>query len=229
MYMNCARVTIQTTTTGRHRRALAARQDSMDSLPDMFVCNIGNGCTTIEEEDVQFPNPGSNVIYGTDAYSTVGGSGYSTSATATATGSTTSQPTNSSSTTTPTTLSRRTSGVSATSTSSAAAASASSSGSCTVGSFTCNSTSTFSQCVEDADGSTSYTYMGSVAAGTQCVNGTISAQNSGSCSTDGAIVCGSTGTTFYMCDHGGLIDMGSVADGTECVDGAIVYYASSSC
>src|SRR5271155_2994198 len=66
MYMDCARVEIQAPAPGRHRRAQHKRQNSMSSLPDMFVCNVNNGCTTIERQDVQFPDPGSNVVYGSD-------------------------------------------------------------------------------------------------------------------------------------------------------------------
>ena len=260
IYMNCARVTIQSSTAGRHRRALATRQNSMDSLPNMFVCNIGNGCTTIEEEDVIFPSPGSNVVSGTDAFQTQGGVGYSTSgvASATATGGSLSATGSAVATTMPTiaqvpsssttafaggsastaasysSTSQQTSSAIASSTSfatmtsSAAPASTSLSGPCTVGSFACNSATTFSQCVPDGDGSTSYTYMGSVAAGMQCVNGSFTQQNSGSCSPNGALVCDPSGGSFYMCDNGGLISMGAVAPGTECVDGEIVAASSES-
>lgn len=52
MYMNCAPVTI--TGSEGSSSALAA-------LPDMFVANIGNQCSTSEGTDVQFPNPGDSV------------------------------------------------------------------------------------------------------------------------------------------------------------------------
>lgn len=64
--------------------------------------------------------------------------------------------------------------------------------------------------------------MGPVAEGTICVNGVIGRANSGPCDQDGALICGDGGNTFFLCDHGGLVDMGSVAGGTTCVDGAIV-------
>src|ERR1700733_10185691 len=66
MYMDCARVEIQAPAPGRHRRAQHKRQSSMSSLPDLFVCDVNNGCTTIEQQGVQFPDPGSNVVYGSD-------------------------------------------------------------------------------------------------------------------------------------------------------------------
>jgi LysM repeat protein len=50
MYMNCAAVTI--TGTG---------SSTLDDRPDIFKANIGNGCKTTEETDVEFPNPGPDV------------------------------------------------------------------------------------------------------------------------------------------------------------------------
>lgn len=49
MYMNCAAVTI--TGTGGN---------GLSSYPDMFVADVGNGCST-PEGDIVFPNPGKNV------------------------------------------------------------------------------------------------------------------------------------------------------------------------
>jgi hypothetical protein len=49
MYMNCARVEIQAPATSRVKRTQSwKRQMSMDQLPDMFACNVNNGCATIE-------------------------------------------------------------------------------------------------------------------------------------------------------------------------------------
>lgn len=42
-----------------------------------------------------------------------------------------------------------------------------------------------------------------------------------SCSTNGAIVCGSDGKSWSMCNAGSLTSMGSVAAGTACTNGAI--------
>ncbi|KAL4730603.1 hypothetical protein ACLX1H_002640 [Fusarium chlamydosporum] len=52
MYMNCAAVTIK----GGSKRASA-----MNNRPEMFVANVGNGCTTEESSDLEFPNPGPDV------------------------------------------------------------------------------------------------------------------------------------------------------------------------
>ncbi|CAK9785932.1 hypothetical protein CC85DRAFT_287531 [Cutaneotrichosporon oleaginosum] len=68
MYMNCASVTIGG--GGQRRRddesysnaTLVSRAASYNSAPEIFQANIGNGCGTAETYDVDFPNPGSNVI-----------------------------------------------------------------------------------------------------------------------------------------------------------------------
>lgn len=60
MYMNCAVVTIGASAA---KRDLAVRgpQDSFNSRPAMFVANVGNGCSTTEGTDVEFPNAGPDV------------------------------------------------------------------------------------------------------------------------------------------------------------------------
>lgn len=52
MYMNCAPVTV----TGSGGDA-----NLLSSLPDMFVANTGDGCTTTESTDLKFPDPGAAV------------------------------------------------------------------------------------------------------------------------------------------------------------------------
>lgn len=51
-YMNCAPV--QLTGSGGDK-------SNWESLPDMLVANIGNGCTTEEGKDYKYPNPGKSV------------------------------------------------------------------------------------------------------------------------------------------------------------------------
>lgn len=58
MYMNCAVVTIGSS------KKLAKRSLSG---PDMFIANIGNGCSTAAGKDVYFPLPGSDVQFGGNA------------------------------------------------------------------------------------------------------------------------------------------------------------------
>ncbi|KAG6986654.1 hypothetical protein G7Y79_00074g098510 [Physcia stellaris] len=79
-------------------------------------------------------------------------------------------------------------------------------------------------CVSEADGSTQNVYFGDVAPGTYCdaAENRIRADNEGNCSPDGSLQCGSDGSTFMVCDQGGLINFGSVAPGTKCENGAIV-------
>ncbi|RGP79986.1 hypothetical protein FLONG3_1930 [Fusarium longipes] len=52
MYMNCAAVTVE---------GSGGSESYLDSLPDMFVANIGNDCETPSDTDLAFPNPGSSV------------------------------------------------------------------------------------------------------------------------------------------------------------------------
>ncbi|OBT58285.1 hypothetical protein VE04_01472 [Pseudogymnoascus sp. 24MN13] len=56
MYMNCAPIDI-TGGNSKSKRDTAA----YDALPDMFTANIGNGCTTVDSKDVEFPNAGESV------------------------------------------------------------------------------------------------------------------------------------------------------------------------
>ncbi|RMD44983.1 hypothetical protein DV735_g104, partial [Chaetothyriales sp. CBS 134920] len=78
MYQNCARVQIQNQNhpIPRYRRAMAKRESALDDLPDMFVCNVGNGCTTIERSEVVFPDPGDDVVTGQDEVTPNPGPGY---------------------------------------------------------------------------------------------------------------------------------------------------------
>ncbi|KAM0301986.1 hypothetical protein ACHAPM_005138 [Fusarium culmorum] len=52
MYMNCAAVTVQ---------GGDGSKGYLDTLPDMFVANVGNECETQPNTDLAFPNPGSSV------------------------------------------------------------------------------------------------------------------------------------------------------------------------
>jgi hypothetical protein len=56
MYQNCAAVTIGGGGSKNKKRA-----DSFKSRPAMFVANTGDGCSTVEGKDLEFPNPGPDV------------------------------------------------------------------------------------------------------------------------------------------------------------------------
>ena len=62
MYMNCAPVTV---TGGSGKREtdeeISRFTKRATSFPDMFVANIGNGCTTVDSANLKFPNPGDSV------------------------------------------------------------------------------------------------------------------------------------------------------------------------
>ncbi|KAL6719065.1 hypothetical protein ACLMJK_003300 [Lecanora helva] len=62
MYMNCLPVTVTKAGATKHRRhrPLRYRADGMDSLPDMFRANSGNGCSTAQSGTV-LKIPGQNL------------------------------------------------------------------------------------------------------------------------------------------------------------------------
>jgi hypothetical protein len=51
IYMDCASITI-------NKGSGSAPSTSYSDRPDLFVANLGNGCTTVEGKEVQYPNPG---------------------------------------------------------------------------------------------------------------------------------------------------------------------------
>ncbi|RAO71538.1 uncharacterized protein BHQ10_007550 [Talaromyces amestolkiae] len=61
MYMNCAPVEILST-AGSGKREVETSLSKRADFPEMFVANI-NGCTTKEDFDIRFPNPGDSVVY----------------------------------------------------------------------------------------------------------------------------------------------------------------------
>lgn len=50
MYMNCASIEITGGGSG------------LSTYPDILVANIGNGCSTVDNKDVEIPNPGKDVV-----------------------------------------------------------------------------------------------------------------------------------------------------------------------
>ena len=61
-YMNCAAVTIGGGSAKREIIPQQKRATSFAARPQVFIANIGNGCSTAEGSDVQYPNPGPDVV-----------------------------------------------------------------------------------------------------------------------------------------------------------------------
>ncbi|KAI6825924.1 hypothetical protein KC315_g13266 [Hortaea werneckii] len=63
-YMNCAEVSITTASSKRRRRRQV--YNSFESLPYLFKANLEglNDCSTTENENPVYPNPGPDVVYG---------------------------------------------------------------------------------------------------------------------------------------------------------------------
>lgn len=55
MYMNCASIIIESSEDYSVTTAFTSR-------PEIFVANVGNGCSTVESFDVEFPDPGPDII-----------------------------------------------------------------------------------------------------------------------------------------------------------------------
>ena len=64
-YMNCAPIQVGSATT---KRATASAAEALASLPDMFVANLpATECSTAENEDFVYPEPGKNLVEGNGA------------------------------------------------------------------------------------------------------------------------------------------------------------------
>ncbi len=75
MYMNCAPIDIKPAGGASKRspqeelesriasKIASSQQSGFKSLPDMFLANIGKGCSTLEGTDVEFPNPGQSLDF----------------------------------------------------------------------------------------------------------------------------------------------------------------------
>lgn len=55
MYMNCAQVEIQ--------GGASASTEDFNRLPEIFVANVGRGCSTVERKETVFKQPGEMVEY----------------------------------------------------------------------------------------------------------------------------------------------------------------------
>ncbi|KAA8618212.1 lytic polysaccharide monooxygenase [Pyrenophora tritici-repentis] len=64
-YMNCAPVQVGSGSSKASTKSVSA---ALSSLPDMFVANLPDtSCSTAENEDFEYPNPGKNVVTGFQA------------------------------------------------------------------------------------------------------------------------------------------------------------------
>ncbi|KAH8797165.1 glycoside hydrolase [Xylogone sp. PMI_703] len=73
MYMNCAPITLTgrtgSSSLGRRSKGssnaapqlICRDQAAYETLPDMFVANIDNGCGTLDSTDLKFPDPGDSL------------------------------------------------------------------------------------------------------------------------------------------------------------------------
>jgi hypothetical protein len=64
MYMNCAPVTVKSASSSKRSEEIEVKavEKRSSTFPPMFVANI-NGCTTSENVDIRFPQPGDVVQY----------------------------------------------------------------------------------------------------------------------------------------------------------------------
>ncbi|KAL3426520.1 hypothetical protein PVAG01_00029 [Phlyctema vagabunda] len=61
MYMNCAPVSLTSSSSKRDEEPTKRDEAAFSALPDMFTANIDNGCYTDELGDLKFPNPGESL------------------------------------------------------------------------------------------------------------------------------------------------------------------------
>lgn len=190
MYMQCASVEL-TGTSGD--------QSNYDTLPDMFVANIDNGCTTAADTDVEFPNPGDVVqkLNGaTDAFAPpLPTSGTACGATAGSSAATTTASA---------------SGGAAATTTAAAGGGGGGVFATAGGSSPTTSTSVA------APAATTGASSGSSSSGSSSSSSSSGSEQSGSCSTDGEYACLSDGTTYQVCASGEWSVAMAVASGTQC-------------
>ncbi|KAI4627804.1 hypothetical protein J4E81_008731 [Alternaria sp. BMP 2799] len=65
-YMNCAPIQVG---SGTGKASAASASEALSSLPDMFVANLpSTSCSTAENEDFNYPNPGESLTEGNGAH-----------------------------------------------------------------------------------------------------------------------------------------------------------------
>lgn len=214
MYMNCARVAV-TSLKKRSRVEVAARQignngGALSQLPQNFICNLANGCSTIGGTNVEFPDPGPAVQRDQGAPNKVPGPGYVMS------GNNVAPTGNTPSNTAP--IARPTS-VSATNNPPAVSSGTPNAGFqprpvSSGGVFVTMPTGTNSPTVPSL--STSTRSQAQAPSTPSPIPHPLTP-----CGVLGAIIC-NTETTWSMCDYRGPVFMGSTAAGMKCVTGQMV-------
>uniref|UniRef100_A0A093VS10 Extracellular protein n=1 Tax=Talaromyces marneffei PM1 TaxID=1077442 RepID=A0A093VS10_TALMA len=216
MYMNCAQVTIEGGSKSKRSHArdmMVSRADTaFSSRPPIFIANVHGpgGCTTIESQEVSFPEAGPQVVGGVSGtgFTCTGSAAFlsaGSSSSSSTSGSSGSSGTSGSGTSVPAAVATSTTSTTAPAVATAASSIASSSPTLT--------TSTSAQVTNTIPPAASSIAPKAGGSGT--------ATSGQACSNNGAIVCGANGTTWSMCNQGALTFMGSVAAGTSCSNGSI--------
>ncbi|KAF1941564.1 hypothetical protein EJ02DRAFT_455082 [Clathrospora elynae] len=224
LYMNCAPIEV----TGG-----ASDQSAFKQLPDMFVANIGEGCTSPQNFATKFPNPGQVVEMGTtndqkDPTGSCGATGSAPADPSSPAGGSPSPAPSSAAAGQPSPVPSYPGGVFAPGASSAApvasgAAPSPSAAPVAPSAAPIQSTSTTLVTVTGAP-TAPLPAAPTVPAGTGApaaptAPSTPSAGSSGTCTDNGAVVCNGP-TQFGLCNNGQIVWQ-AVAAGTTCVNGSV--------
>lgn len=217
MYMNCAPVEILSKAGSKKREEETSVSKRAD-FPEMFVANI-NGCTTKEDFDIRFPNPGDSVVYLGEATNLLpsGQAACTGGAGATATGVIAAP------TPTGTGAASGTSGGASGGSSGASTGSSTTAATATTLTTTAATSTVPENTVQPVPAPTSTEPATSVATSTPSTStpstgsssGSTSGALSGPCSTEGMWNC-IDGTTFQRCASGAWSAAQPVAAGTKC-------------
>ncbi|KAJ5524502.1 hypothetical protein N7494_011152 [Penicillium frequentans] len=215
MYMNCAPVTVKSASSSKRSEEVEVKavEKRSSTFPPMFVANI-NGCTTSENVDIRFPQPGDVVQYlgeasnlakvgaaactGTPTFASAGDSATGTNSGSGSSGSGSAAVTSAAAATAPASTQAAEPAPASTSASSAPEPAAPSATSAAIPASPSSSSSSSSS--SDSSSSSS------------------SGALSGSCSDEGAWNCIS-GTSFQRCASGVWSATQEMASGTSCTAG----------
>jgi hypothetical protein len=233
LYMNCAPISV----TGG-----ASDTSKFDALPDMFVANIGKGCTSPQNFATKFPNPGQVVEMGTTndqeaptgscgttgsapAESSTGGSEPSSAPTSAAAGQPSAAPTSAnngqySAAPAPVASAVPSNGGGVFAPGASSAPAVTSSAAAIPSAAPIASTSTTLVTVTGTPSSPSATVpLGTGSPAASSAPSTPSAGGSGTCTENGAIVCNGS-DQFGLCNNGEVVWQ-AVAAGTTCSNGTV--------